>query len=56
MTEQYRQAELANAKAELARARDQWNAAKTRKQRLDADEAMQFWGNKVAFLTFVPVK
>jgi hypothetical protein len=51
MTDEYHSEQLATAKAEWTKARVAYDQAKTRKAKRDADEDLQFWGNKVAFLT-----
>jgi hypothetical protein len=51
MTDEYRNEQLTTAKAEWTNARVAYDQAKTRKAKRDADEDLQFWGNKVAFLT-----
>jgi hypothetical protein len=50
MTPEYRATTLENARHEYQAARERWNTAKTRKAKRDADEDLEFWGNKVAFL------
>lgn len=50
MTEQYREEQLATARAESAKAREVFNTAKSRKIRLAAAEDLEFWSNKTAFL------
>jgi len=56
MTTTTREAELTNARAELAKAWAAYNAAKKRgwtAKTRDAAESVEFWGNKVSFLAFV---
>ena len=50
MTAEYRQRELTEAKAKFSAARTAWDNAKTRAARASADEDLQFWGSKVAYL------
>lgn len=50
MTTEYRQNGITEATEKYNQARSEFFAAKTRKARLAADEAMNFWGNKLAFL------
>ncbi len=42
--------ELTNARQEVAKARQAWNQANTRKATREAAEVLEFWTNKVAFL------
>ena len=49
----YRQTELANARAKSAEARAAYAAATTKRAKRDAAEAIEFWGNKAAFLANV---
>lgn len=51
MTREYRLRELAKAEEGYAAARGRFNTAKTKKDRKEADEDLQFWGSKVAFLS-----
>lgn len=54
MTETYRSEKLAEARRELAAAKSRLEACKTWNERKrDASEAVEFWGNKVAFLSAV---
>lgn len=50
MTKEYRDSELANATSEWMQARARREAATTRKAKTEADEAIEFWSNKMAFL------
>lgn len=52
MTETYRTTELERAKGELAKAHAAVSTAKSRSAKMRAYEDVEFWGNKVAFLTF----
>lgn len=49
----YRQTQLAKAETELSAARTAYASARSKKARLEADENIQFWSNKVAFLSSV---
>jgi hypothetical protein len=51
MTDAYRQEQLETARRESAAARDRYNTAKTKGAKRDAAEDLEFWSNKVAFLT-----
>lgn len=56
MTETYRTTELQNAKRELAAARQKFDALRARgwsNKAADVANAVEFWGNKVAFLDAV---
>lgn len=56
MTETYRQTELTNARGEMDKARAAYEKAKSRgwsAKARDAAETLEFWGNKVAFLSHV---
>lgn len=50
MNAEYRATELANAEAEQAAARKRMNEARTRKAWRQAEEDLNFWQSKVAFL------
>ena len=51
MTEAYRAAELASAKAEHIKAMAAWKEARAKGKRGNREaEEVEFWGNKVAFL------
>jgi hypothetical protein len=50
MTPEYRATTLENARRESALARQRYESAKSRKAKRDADEDLEFWSNKVAFL------
>ncbi len=43
----------ATARKEADKARVRWESAKSRKAKREADEDMQFWQSKVAFLSAV---
>lgn len=49
----YRQTQLAKAETELSAARAAYASAKSTKAKLSADEDIQFWSSKVAFLSSV---
>ncbi len=52
MSETYRTTELANAKNEQAKARTAYESQpKFNKAKREAAEQLEFWGNKVAFLS-----
>ena len=49
--EEYRTKAIDDATLALDKARAAYYAAKTRKAKRDAAETLEFWGNRVAFLT-----
>jgi hypothetical protein len=51
MTSAYRIAKLTEAETGYADARRRVDAARTKKARREAAEDVEFWGNKVAFLS-----
>lgn len=53
MTEEHRRHQLAIAADHLVAARVRWDEADTKKARRAAAENIEFWGNKVAFLTAI---
>jgi hypothetical protein len=50
MTEEYRVRELKRAEAEVTKARSEFLNAKTTKRRIEAEENLNFWQSKVAYL------
>lgn len=53
MTAEYAMQEATNATRELLAARERLAAAKTKKAQRAAYSDIEFWGNKIAFLTHV---
>lgn len=51
MTRQYKAEQLWNAQAESRSARERYNTARTKTARRAAAEDLEFWSNKVAFLS-----
>lgn len=51
MTNKYRLEQLTEAHQQYANARVRFESAKTKKAKREADEDLQFWGSKLAFLS-----